>query len=63
MNEEQTCAQVVLTGVDIPFGSLVKLIIKLSFASIPAIIIFSVIGWLIAFVITIIIASLGSGFW
>lgn len=63
MNEDKSYARVVLTGVDIPFGQLVSLMIKLALASIPAVIIFSVLGLLISVLITFILAFFGLGLW
>jgi hypothetical protein len=63
MDEEKTYARVVLTGVDIPFGSLVTLMIKFSLASIPAVIILSVLGLVIAVLISFAFAAFGLGLW
>jgi len=59
MNEEKTHARVVLTNIDIPFGSLVTLMIKVSLASIPAAIILSLLGLVIAFVISLVFTGCG----
>jgi hypothetical protein len=50
MNDQQGPAHVVITGVDMSFGALVNLMIKLAIASIPAGIIISII-YLIFFLI------------
>lgn len=63
MSEEKTYAQVVVTGVDIPFGSLVSLIIKISLASIPAAIIFSLVGLVLGILFSILFAGVGLGLW
>ncbi|HDD55465.1 MAG TPA: hypothetical protein ENG59_04415 [Chloroflexi bacterium] len=61
MNEEKTYARVVLTNIDIPFGSLVTLLIKVSLASIPAAIILSLLGLVIAVLISFVFSSIGLG--
>lgn len=63
MTEEKTFARVVVTGVEIPFGSLVTLMIKISLASIPALIILSVLGLVIAVLISLVFAAIGFGLW
>lgn len=63
MSEEKTYARVVVTGVDIPFGSLVTLLIKISLASIPAAIILSLLGLVIAVLISFVFSGLGLGLW
>ena len=62
MTEEKTYARVVLTGVEIPFGELVKLMIKLSLASIPAVFIFSILAVVLGLILTVLLAYLGFGF-
>ncbi len=39
--------QVTVTDVDIPFGSMVTLMVKWALASIPALLILTMIGWLV----------------
>lgn len=63
MTEEKTFARVVVTGVEIPFGSLVNLMIKISLASIPALIILSVLGLVIVVLISLVFAAIGFGLW
>jgi len=63
MSEEKTYARVVVTGVDIPFGSLVTLLIKISLASIPAAIILSLLGLVIAVLISFVFSGFGLGLW
>ena len=63
MSEEKTNARVVVTGVDIPFGSLVTLLIKISLASIPAAIILSLLGLVIAVLISFVFSGFGMGLW
>jgi len=60
MSEEKTYARVVVTGVDIPFGALVKLIIKVTLASIPAAIIISLLGFVVALIISFVFAGWGT---
>jgi hypothetical protein len=63
MSEEKTYARVVITGVDMPFGALVKLMIRLSLASIPAVIIISLLSLLVGVLISFLMAMLGFGLW
>jgi len=63
MSEEKTYARVVVTGVDIPFGALVSLMIKISLASIPAIFIFSLLGLVLGVVFSLLFAGIGLGLW
>lgn len=63
MTDEKTYPKLVLTGVDIPFGELVKLMIKLSLASIPAAIIFSALTVVVGILLTFLFAFLGYGVW
>lgn len=62
MSEEKTYARVVLTGIDIPFGELVKLLVKITLASIPAVLIFSVLAVLLGLILTFLLAFIGFGF-
>ncbi len=50
MNEQDRPARVVITDIDISFGSLVLLMIKVAFAAIPASIILSIIVFVVAFI-------------
>lgn len=63
MDEEKTYAKVVITNIDIPFGSLVTLLIKISLASIPAAIIISLLGLVIAVLISFVFSGFGLGLW
>jgi hypothetical protein len=48
MNDQQKFRQeVIVTDFDIPFGSMVKLLVKLALAAIPAMIILAMVGGLI----------------
>ena len=60
MNEEKTHTEVVLTDVDIPFGKLVGLMIKVALASIPAAIILSLLGLLITVAFSFVLAGCGT---
>ena len=62
MTEEKTYARVVLTGIEIPFGEMVKLMIKLSLASIPAVFIFTILAVVLGLILTVLLAYLGFGF-
>ncbi len=57
MNQNENRA--VVSGVDIPFGDLVGLLIKLALASIPAAIILSMIGFIVGLVLTAVFGGLG----
>lgn len=50
MNEQDSPARVVITDIDISFGSLVTLMIKVSIAAIPASIILTIIAFVVAFI-------------
>ena len=63
MSEEKTYARVVVTGVDMPFGTLVKLMIKLALASIPAVFIMFLLSLVVGVLISLLLALLGFGLW
>jgi hypothetical protein len=57
-----TRTQVVVTDIDIPFGSMVFLIIKWAIASIPALIILSILGAIVGVLVGGIFSSMFGGF-
>ena len=59
MTEQSLSTRVVIADFDMPFWSLVGFIIKVAVASIPAAIIISIIGFVIAFVGSVLLAACG----
>lgn len=62
MTEEKTYARVVLTGIDIPFRDMVKLLLKIALASIPAFLLFSALAAVVGLLLTFLLAFIGFGF-
>ena len=56
MNETPT----IVTDVDIPFGRLVIIILKLMLASIPAILLFYLITFMVIMVLAVLVGGLGA---
>ena len=59
MNDTRLPVRVIITGFDMPFGSLIGFMIKVALASIPATIILSVVGFIIFFVFSALLAGCG----
>ena len=59
MDNTQLPMRVVITDFDMPFGSLIGFMIKVALASIPATIILSVVGFIIFFVFSALLAGCG----
>ena len=58
MNDQQRFRQeVIVTDFDIPFGSMVSLLVKLALAAIPAMIILAMIGALIFIVLAALVGG------
>jgi len=63
ISQAKTYAQTAVTGVDIPFGSLVLLMIKISRASVPAASIISLPGLVLGILFSFAFAGVGMGLW
>lgn len=55
----ESATPIVVTGIDVPFGDLVMLLLKIAFAAIPAAIILSIISAVLFGIISAVIGGLG----